>query len=1017
MDFGVNQAIVEELYQRYRDNPLAVAESWRRYFDAMPVAARDALLGAQPPRRPTVEETLVGMPAPAAAPPVGVPRAVASVAVPPPAAVPAAAVPGRPQPPATRIEVRGNGAGLAPPAPSLGGGLDGGLGGGLGGNGARPSSINDFLATASGRFSTPPSADIWNEYQERVTALVQGYRMRGHRFAAIDPLGLRRADPAELSLERFGLADVDPDTLFATGNLAGPPKLPLKEIVRRLKETYTRSIGVEYRNLEEPEIRSWLQEQMEPTCNRVEMNHDQQVRILSKLIDAELFEQFLHTKYVGAKRFSLEGTESVIPLLELVVNAAGRHGIEELVIGMAHRGRLNVLANVMEKSLEEIFAAFEDDNPEALLGRGDVKYHLGYSSDRVTPSGNSVHLTLSFNPSHLEFVNPVVEGRVRAKQDRRGDRERRAVLPILIHGDAAVIGQGIVQETINLSALRGYSTGGTVHVVVNNQIGFTTVWQDSRSTRYCTDIFRMLRCPIFHVNGEDPEAVAQVVKLAMEYRQRYGRDVVIDLYGYRRYGHNEADEPRFTQPVMYAAIDQKTSVREVYVQRLIELGAFTEEQARQLEKVRRERLDQALEQTREKRLPPPNYAMQGLWAGYRGGRDADTEQASTAVSLERLKFLLTRATSVPEDFSVHPKLERLLEMRRDMRDGRRPLDWGTAETLAYASLVTDGVSVRLSGQDARRGTFSHRHAVLHDHETGRLYTPLSYLTEDQARFEVWDSPLSEAGVLGFEYGYSLDSPDGLTIWEAQFGDFANGAQVIIDQFLSSSEDKWYRLSGLCLLLPHGFEGQGPEHSSARLERWLNLCAEDNMQVLNLTTGAQLFHALRRQVLRPYRKPLIIMSPKSLLRSPAAAVRLEDLAEGTFERIIGDVEVASGRVDPSAVTRVLLCSGKLYYELAAARAELGRFDVAILRIEQLYPLDSGLLAEVLAPYPQGCPLVWVQEEPWNMGAWYMMRARLPELLTERHPLRCIARPESASPATGSHAAHKIEQARLLESAFD
>jgi 2-oxoglutarate dehydrogenase E1 component len=672
-----------------------------------------------------------------------------------------------------------------------------------------------------------------------------------------------------------------------------------------------------------------------------------------------------------------------------------------------------VLVNVMEKSFKEIFAAFEDDNPELNMGRGDVKYHLGYSSDRVMADGHSMHLTLAFNPSHLEFVNPVVEGRVRAKQDRRGDKDRRTVLPLLIHGDAAFIGQGVVAETLNLMSLRGYSTGGTVHIVINNQIGFTTVWQDSRSTRYCTDLTRMLRCPVFHVNGEDPEAIAQVVKLAMEYRQRYGRDVVIDLYGYRRYGHNEADEPRFTQPMMYAAVDEKPSVREMYIQRLVESGKVTAQQAQELEASRRAVLERALDEVRRaKKFVPPSYSMQGLWAGYKGGKDSECADVATGVAKSKLKDLLTRITEMPADFHVHPKLQRFLDTRREQRDEKKPLDWGTAETLAYASLVAEGSPVRLSGQDARRGTFSHRHAVLHDVKNGRLYTPMAFLSKDQARFEVWDSPLSEAGVLGFEYGYSLDYPDGLVIWEAQFGDFANGAQVLIDQFLSSSEDKWYRLSGLVCLLPHGFEGQGPEHSSARLERWLALCAEDNMQVCNLTTPAQCFHALRRQVQRPFRKPLVIMSPKSLLRSPLAVSTLDELATGHFQCIIPEVE----KLDPKKVKRVLLCSGKVYYDLVAARTEQKRTDVAIVRVEQLYPLRKQDLLQAIAPYGEKADIVWVQEEPWNMGAWYTMKARLPELLGGKRKLSCASRPESASPATGSLAAHKLEQAALVAQAF-
>ena len=948
MDFGVNQGFVEELFHRYRENPRAVDPEWRAFFDRLSDAERVALLRQQ---------NLA--PAP------------------------------------------GNGhnghAESSEPSPAT-----------LGGPGT------EMGTAVSGLWSVPPMPEngLGKKYQEHVTALVQGYRMRGHRFADLDPLGLHVPNRDELSLQRFGLDAVDPETPFATGNFAGPAELPLREIVRRLEETYCRTIGVEYRNIEEPEIRGWLQSRMESTCNRKELSHEEQVRILSKLTDAEIFEQFLHTKYVGAKRFSLEGGESVIPLLDLVVAKASEQRIEEIVIGMAHRGRLNVLANVMEKSLQEIFAAFEDDNPELNVGRGDVKYHLGYSSDRTAADGHRVHLTLAFNPSHLEFVNPVVEGRVRAKQDRRGDTSRRKVLPLLIHGDAAVIGQGVVAETINLSGLRGYATGGTVHVVVNNQIGFTTVWQDARSTRYCTDVMRMVRCPIFHVNGEDPEAVAQAVQLAMEFRERYGRDVVIDLYCYRRYGHNEADEPRFTQPLMYGAVDRKPTVREVFIKRLIEVGNFTEAEAREIEAVRRQRLEAALEATRRDDFVPPTYAMQGLWAGYAGGSDAECAEIETGVPKAHLRELMYRTTEVPSDFNVHPKLKRLLQMRREQVDGTRRIDWGSAETLAYASLVTQGTPVRLSGQDSRRGTFSHRHAVLHDHVTGKLYTPLAFMSERQASFEVWDSPLSEAGVLGFEYGYSLDSPDALVIWEAQFGDFCNGAQVLIDQFLSSSEDKWYRLSGLVCLLPHGFEGQGPEHSSARLERWLNLCAEDNMQVCNLTTPAQLFHALRRQVLRPYRKPLIIMSPKSLLRAPFATSTLEELAGGEFRRIIPD----SAELNPDQVRRVILCAGKVYYELEAARREQGRRDIAIIRVEQLYPLRAEQIREVLAPYKDGTQLVWVQEEPWNMGAWYYMRARLSDMVERRLPVSCVSRPESASPATGSMAAHKLEQADVIERAI-
>jgi 2-oxoglutarate dehydrogenase E1 component len=950
LDFGVNQSLVEELHQRFLDNPRSVDAAWQRYFESLGDSA-----------------------------------------------------------PALGTFVGEDG-----PAPYAGNGHGNGNGNGHGGsNGHARADLTDFASTSLSALapgSVEPDRD--SIYQERMTALVNGYRMRGHQYAGLDPLGLSRVDDDQLSLERFGLAEVDPNKAFHTGNFAGPSQLPLREFVRRLHETYARSIGVEYRQIADAGMRSWLQTEMEASCNRLQLSADEERRILQKLIEAETFEQFLHTKFVGAKRFSLEGAESVIPFMDLVVEASGHHGIEEVVIGMAHRGRLNVMANVLEKSSEEIFAHFEDANPELSIGKGDVKYHLGYSSDRITSSGKPVHLTLSFNPSHLEFVNPVVEGRVRAKQDRRGDTERTRVLPLVIHGDAAVIGQGVVAETINLCGLRGYSTGGTLHLVINNQIGFTTNANDHRSSRYCTDIMRMVRCPIFHVNGEDLEAVAQVVRLAMEYRQRYHADVVVDLWCYRRYGHNEADEPRFTQPVMYSAIDTHPTVREVYARQLVERGVLGASEPDEMLAAHKARLESSLDNVRTQKLVAPAYSMAGLWAGYRGGRDKECPEADTRVSRERLAELGKLLTTLPDDFKPHPKLERLLAMRLEQMQDQRPMDWGTAETLAYATLVTEGIPVRMTGQDTCRGTFSHRHAVLHDYVTGRRYTPLAKLSPKQAKFEVWDSPLSEAGVLGFEYGYSLDTPDGVVIWEAQFGDFCNGAQVIIDQFLCSGEDKWYRLSGLALLLPHGYEGAGPEHSSARLERWLNLCAEDNMQVCNLTTPAQLFHALRRQGVRPYRKPLVIMSPKSLLRSPLSTSTLADLSDGGFQRMIGDT---SG-MDPTRARRVVLCSGKLYFELDQARREHKIDDVAILRMEQLYPLHADDVRAALAPYPDGAELIWAQEEPWNMGAWYYIRARLPDWMEHRFPVRCVSRPESASPATGSAAAHRIEQNRLVREAL-
>ena len=686
----------------------------------------------------------------------------------------------------------------------------------------------------------------------------------------------------------------------------------------------------------------------------------------------------------------------MIPMIDLLIESAGQFGIEELVIGMAHRGRLNVLANVLGKNVREIFAAFDDKRPERFLGAGDVKYHLGYSSDVKTQSGRDIHLSMAFNPSHLEFVNPVVEGRVRAKIDRR---KRKSTMPLLIHGDASFMGQGVVPETLNLSKLEGYTTGGTIHLVVNNQIGFTTLPEDSRSTRYCTDVARMLRIPVFHVNGEDPEAVIQVTRLAIEFRQRFKQDVAIDLYCYRKYGHNEGDEPRYTQPVMYALIDKKPTVREVYVARLVRAGHITREEADAIAQERRATLERALEEARQGDFHQMPETMGGVWENYKGGPDAGVPEVPTAFPENVLVEALEKLTMMPPGFHPNHKALKIVEQRRERAVAGQPLDWGTAEHLAFATILLEGHGIRISGQDARRGTFSHRHAVLFDAMNGEPYTPLAHLANvgsagsngavqaQVGRFEIYDSPLSEAGVLGFEYGYSLDRPDKLVVWEAQFGDFANGAQVIIDQFIVSAEDKWSRLSGLVLLLPHGFEGQGPEHSSGRIERFLQLAAEDNIQVCNLTTPAQFFHVLRRQVKRPWRKPLVIFTPKSLLRHVEAVSMLDELATGSFQRVLPDVVV-----EPEKVKRILLCSGKVYYDLAAERRKRKRDDVAIVRVEQLYPLSDALPA-ALSRYQPGTPVVWVQEEPRNMGAWYFINARKAELFSDRHPLSHVSRAES------------------------
>ncbi|MFO0760983.1 MAG: 2-oxoglutarate dehydrogenase E1 component [Byssovorax sp.] len=883
------------------------------------------------------------------------------------------------------------------------------------------------------RSSRPPAPPLYEDHESRVLTeaamharvykLLNAYRVRGHLFAHINPLDLPPEEtPAELDLASFSLTPEDLDKPFPTIDLAGMGEFAtLREIIGRLEDTYCRTIGVEFTHIDNPEQRVWLQQRMEASRNHCALGADEQLRILTKLSDAEIFEQFIQRSYgAGAKRFSLEGAESLIPLLDLLIERAGAEGADEIVFGMAHRGRLNVLANILDKSPREIFAAFEDADAERYLGAGDVKYHLGYSTDRVTESGRTLHLTLTFNPSHLEFVNPVVEGRVRAKQERLGSpqKARRRVMPLLIHGDAAFIGQGIVAETLNLSGLEGYSTGGTIHVIVNNQIGFTTNPNESRSTRYASDIIRMLKVPVFHVNGEDPEAVAQVAHLAIDFRQRFGKDVVIDMYCYRRHGHNEGDEPRYTQPTMYAAIDKKPTIRQVYVKRLVSMGNVTEQKAEEIVFRRREALAGALEEVKQKGFAPVTYTMAGVWKNYRGGPDAATPEVATSVSEEVLRDLSRRLVELPETFKAHPKVRAMLQARHEALVAGEAFDWGTGEMLAYATLLAEKTPIRLSGQDVKRGTFSHRHAVLMDVETGAEYCPLSRVASAPGKIDVFNSPLSEQGVLGFDFGYSLDFPSALTIWEAQFGDFLNGAQVIVDQFITSSEDKWHRLSGLVLFLPHGYEGQGPEHSSARMERFLQNSAEDNIQVCNLTTPAQLFHALRRQVLRPWRKPLVILTPKSLLRVAATSTgphrpvsTIKDLAEGSFQRVIPD----QSQVDPADVKRILLCSGKVYYELALAREARKAHDVAIIRLEQLYPLNESI-TQALAPYKDGTKLVWVQEEPRNYGPWYYINATLPQHLHGRLPLSCAARALSASPATGSRASHLLEQKMLIDEAF-
>lgn len=848
--------------------------------------------------------------------------------------------------------------------------------------------------------------------QDRVDQLIRAYRVRGHMIARIDPLGLPRPTPIELDPEYYGLSGVDLDRSFSTDTIHGEDVRPLRKILAQLRNTYCRWIGAQFMHMDDLAVRNWLQDRMESTENRLKLNRPEQLRILTRLTDAVIFEEFLRKRYIGAKTFSLEGAESLIPLLDLAIEHAAELGVHEIVFGMAHRGRLNVLANILGKNARKIFREFEDADPELHIGRGDVKYHLGYSGDWPTASGNHVHLSLCFNPSHLEFVNPVALGRVRAKQDHQGDLGRRHGMALLIHGDAAFAGEGVVQETLNLSELLGYTTGGTIHVVVNNQIGFTTAPGEARSSPYATDVAKMLQIPIFHVNGEDPEAVAQVVRLSLDFRQKFQRDVVIDMYCYRRRGHNEGDEPSFTQPLMYNAIENRDSVRDYYLERLLLLGEVTVDEADVIAEQRRTHLETELSVARSEDYVHTTEVPTGIWSGYVGGPETDATEVDTGVPAARLARLLGKLTEVPADFHPHPKIQRILDHRREMAAGKSALDWAAGEALAFATLATEGVPIRLSGQDSGRGTFSHRHAVLHDYESGKPYCALDHLSPDQARVEIINSPLSEIGVLGFEYGYSLDCPDGLVLWESQFGDFANCAQVIIDQFIASAEDKWRRLSGLVLLLPHGFEGQGPEHSSARLERFLSLAAEDNMQIVSPTTPAQFFHCLRRQSLRKWRKPLVVMTPKSLLRHPKAVSTMSELATGHFQKVIPD----QGNLKTRNVSRVLLCGGKIYYDLNQAREEYQRDDVAIIRVEQLYPIPWEPLNEALSGFEEETPVLWVQEEPENMGAWRFLRVHIGERLFDRFPFSGVYRPTSASPATGSASSHKLEQRTLLTTAF-
>ncbi len=868
--------------------------------------------------------------------------------------------------------------------------------------------------TAQSVAAAPESDE--NRKQVKVLQLINAYRFRGHQKADIDPLDLRSPTPVpDLDLSFHQLSKADLDTEFQTGSLfMGADKAPLKQIVEALEQTYCRSIGCEFMHIVDTEEKRWLQQRFESVRSAPKFSEEVRKHVFERLTAAEGLESYLASKYPGTKRFGLEGGESFIPMMDELIQRAGGYGTKEVVIGMAHRGRLNVLVNILGKNPSELIDEF-DGKRLVERGSGDVKYHQGFSSNVMTPGGE-VHLAMSFNPSHLEIVAPVVEGSVRARQDRRNDADGGKVLPINVHGDAAFAGQGVVMETFQMSQTRAYRTGGTVHIVINNQVGFTTSHpEDSRSTEYCTDIAKMVQAPIFHVNGDDPDAVLHATQVALDYRQQFKKDVVIDLVCYRRRGHNEADEPSGTQPMMYSKIKSHPSSRTLFAERLVKEGLISEDESKgTMEKYRDDLV--AGNHVANALVQKPNTALFVDWKPYLGHEWSG--HTDTSFDMKRLQHLAARMCEVPDGVTVQRQVAKIYDDRRKMQAGGMACNWGFAETLAYATLLDQGHPVRLTGQDVGRGTFSHRHAVVHNQKDGTTYVPLQHLTDGQPRFTIHDSFLSEEAVLAFEYGYSTTAPNDLVIWEAQFGDFFNGAQVVVDQFISSGETKWERLCGLTMLLPHGYEGQGPEHSSARLERFLQLCAEHNMQVCVPTTPAQIFHLLRRQVIRKLRKPLVVMSPKSLLRHKEATSSLDELANGRFQMVIPD----QGQRDAEKVERIILCAGKVYYDLANWREENARDDVAILRLEQLYPFPEAELLEAIQAYTNASEMVWCQEEPLNQGAWYSsqhhMRSVAEQLKTGLGgKLKFAGRPASAAPAAGYMSVHTEQQRQLVEDAFN
>ena len=847
--------------------------------------------------------------------------------------------------------------------------------------------------------------------QVRVLQLINAYRFCGHQYARTDPLRLTEPELApEMDLGYHDLSEADFDTVFQTGSLVGPEEATLEVILYSLNRTYCETVGAEYMHMSSTEEKRWIQHRLESVQSHPPMVNEKKRWLLKRLTSAEGIEHYLHSKYVGQKRFSLEGGESLIPLMSELIDRSGSRGVKEIVMGMSHRGRLNVLVNILGKLPSELFSEFEDLHDRQHLS-GDVKYHQGFSSNIRTPGG-LVHLALAFNPSHLEIVSPVVHGSVRARQQRYGELENSKILPVVIHGDSAFAGQGVVMETFNMSGLRGYSTSGTVHVVVNNQIGFTTSHvNDSRSTLYCTDVAKMVGAPIFHVNGDDPEAVIFITQVALDYRMQFKKDVVIDLVCYRRHGHNEADEPAATQPMMYRDVRALPTTRTRYAQHLDEEKIIVPDAAQQLQRNFRDLLDAGSSVTPKVLLGEtvaPGVAVN--WKSYVGHRWH--MPCDTTVSKATLDMLSARLQQLPAGFELHPRVAKVIEDRRKMAAGALPVDWGFGESLAYASLLHDGFAVRISGQDSERGTFFHRHAVLYNQVDGDSYVPLQHLADDQPSFVVYNSLLSEEAVLAYEYGYATTEPETLTIWEAQYGDFVNVAQVVIDQFITSGEAKWGRLCGLTLLLPHGYEGQGPEHSSARLERFMQLCVDHNIQVCNPTTPAQMFHMLRRQMIRPLRKPLIVMAPKSLLRHKEAVSSLEELSQGCFQPVLGEQQIA----DRSQITRLVLCSGRVYYDLLEKRQAENLTHIALVRIEQLYPFPWRLLRRELARYPAVTEFVWCQEEPQNQGAWYSTRHKLDEVIGDENKLIYTGRKALSAPAVGYARLHVEQQKALVNSAM-